>query len=157
MPLSMGKQQALNLFRGKRGGRRPGSGRKRIRSRGVAHRKREACSHRTPLHVNFKYRLRIRNKEFIRLLKKAVLNSRRKGLRIVHYSVQSNHCHFIVEAEDNEKLSSGMRSLTVTLAMGINQGKVQLERYHLHVLRSVRETKHAVHYVLFNEQKHTGS
>jgi ubiquinone biosynthesis protein Coq4 len=33
-------------------------------------------------------------------------------------------------------------------------GKVQVERYHLHVLKTKREVKHAVHYVAFNQQKH---
>ena len=71
-------------------------------------------------------------------------------------SVQSNHVHFILEADSNGILESGMRSLTVTLAKGINKGKVQLGRYHLHVLKTLRETKNNINYVLFNEQKHTG-
>ena len=33
-------------------------------------------------------------------------------------------------------------------------GRIQVARYHLHVLRCVRETKNALHYVLFNQQKH---
>jgi hypothetical protein len=48
-----------------------------------------------------------------------------------------------------------MRSLTVTLVKGINKGKVQLQRFHLHMLRSKRETKNAIHYVCHNEKKHT--
>jgi hypothetical protein len=47
-----------------------------------------------------------------------------------------------------------MRSLTVTFAMGLQKGRVQLERYHLHVLKGLRETKNALYYVLFNQQKH---
>ncbi|MES2526415.1 MAG: hypothetical protein V4598_04985 [Bdellovibrionota bacterium] len=47
-----------------------------------------------------------------------------------------------------------MRSLTITLAKGLQKGRVQMERYHLHVLRSVRETRNALHYVLLNQQKH---
>jgi hypothetical protein len=61
--------------------------------------------------------------------------------------------HFIIEADNNRILEAGMRSLTVTLAKGIKKGKVQLERYHLHVLKTIRETKNAIHYVLFNEQR----
>lgn len=138
------------------GGKRKGSGRKRIHSKGVAHRKREKVTRHKPTHINMKYKASIRNKEFLQILKRAILNSRKKGLRIIHYSVQSNHIHFIIEADDCTKLQSGMRSLTVTLVKGINKGKVQLQRYHLHVLKSVREAKNAVHYVCFNEQKHTG-
>jgi hypothetical protein len=152
----MSKQMSLNLHRGTWGGRRPNSGKKRIHSKGVAHRTRESVNQRQPLHVNFKYRVSIRNKEVLKILKRALLNSRTKGLRILHYSVQSNHMHFIIEADNNRILEAGMRSLTVTLAKGIKKGKVQLGRYHLHVLKTIRETKNAIHYVLFNEQKHSG-
>ncbi len=148
------KQLALNLSKGQRGGRRPGSGRKRIKSKGVAHREREEVSTRTPMHINFKYKAYIKNKRGLKLLKKAVMNARSHGLRIIHFSLQSNHIHLIVESESNEILTRGMRSLTVTFAKGLKKGKVQLERYHLHVLKSVRETKNAVKYVLFNQQKH---
>lgn len=148
------KQQNLNLFKGKRGGRRPGSGRKRIHSKGVAHRSREIVTGRTPLHINFKYRTIIKNKQCLKLLKKAILNARSHGLRIIHFSLQSNHVHLVVESETNEILTRGMRSLTVTFAKGLKKGKVQLERYHLHVLRNIRETRNAVLYVLFNKQKH---
>lgn len=148
------KQFNLNLYKGSRGGRRPGSGRKRIHSKGVAHREREKVSARTPLHINFKFRTQIRNKLCLKLLKRAILNSRTHGLRITHFSLQYNHIHLIVEAETNRILETGMRSLTVTFAKGLKMGKVQIERYHLHVLRSLRETRNAVLYVLFNRQKH---
>lgn len=147
----------LNLFKGKKGGRRPGSGRKRIHSKGVAHREREKIKPTTPLHINFKYKTYIKNKICLRLLKKAILNSRKHGLRIIHFSLQSNHVHLIVEAETNQILTKGMRSLTVTFAKGLDRGRVQLDRFHLHVLKSLRETKNAVHYVLFNSQKHGSS
>lgn len=148
------KQQLLNIYGGKRGGRRPGSGRKRIHSKGVAHRQRETVSKRTPMHINFKLRTQIKNKKCLSLLKKAILNARSHGLRVIHFSLQSNHIHLIIESDNNEVLTRGMRSLTVTFAKGLKAGKVQLERYHLHVLRSLRETKNAVNYVLFNQQKH---
>lgn len=150
------KQIKLDLYKGSWGGRRPGSGRKRIHSPGVAHRRRDKITSRTPAHVNFKYSIQIKNKEFLPILKRGILNSRKKGLRILHYSVQSNHIHFIIEADNNEILSNGMRSLTVTLVKGIDKGKIQLDYYHLHILRSRMETWNAVRYVVFNEQKHTG-
>lgn len=147
-------QLRLNLDKGRRAGRRRGCGRKRIHSKGVAHRGREKVSAKTPLHINFKYRTQIRSKENLRLLKRAILNSRKQGLRIVHFSMQSNHIHLIVESVSNGVLTRGMRSLTITMAKGLGKGKVQLERYHLHVLRSVREAKNAVMYVCFNKQRH---
>ena len=148
------KQLSLNIYKGQRGGRRPNSGRKRLQSKGVAHRIREHVNHRTPMHINFKFRKAIRNKDCLKLLKRAILNSRRHGLRVIHFSLQHNHIHLIVEAETNHILTRAMRSLTVTFAKGLKQGRVQIERYHLHVLKSIRETRNVIHYVVFNKQKH---
>lgn len=148
------KQLALNLYQGVRGGRRPGSGRKRVHSRGVAHRSRDKIKLRTPMHINFKYRAYIKNKECLRLLKRAIVNSRAMGLRVIHFSMQTNHIHLIVEAENNEILTRGMRSLTITFAKGLKKGQVQMQRYHLHVLKTLQEARNAIQYVLFNQQKH---
>lgn len=65
------KQINLNLYQGTHGGRRPGSGRKRQKSAGVSHRTRAQVSSKTPLHINFKYRASIRNKDTLKLLKRA--------------------------------------------------------------------------------------
>jgi REP element-mobilizing transposase RayT len=151
----MKKQLEINLFTGKCGGRRPGAGRKRIHSKGVSHLKRETVTKRTPQHINFKFNCSIRNKDSLKLLKRSIQNAQKMGLKIIHFSLQSNHIHLITEAENNEILTKGMRALTITFAKGLNKGRVQLERYHLHVLKSLREIKNAVQYVLFNEQKHT--
>lgn len=136
------------------GGKRKGSGRKRIRSKGVAHRNREKVTRHTPLHINFKFKTTIKNKFCLRLLKRAIVNARAFGLRVIHFSLQHNHIHLIIEADNNDILTTGMRSLTITFAKGLKIGKVQVERYHLHVLKSIRETKNAINYVLFNKQKH---
>lgn len=144
----------FNLFKGQHGGRRPGCGRKRIHSRGVSHRRREFVTRRTPLHINFRYRKSIRNKEALRVLKRAILNARKKGLSVIHFSMQSNHIHLIAEVENNQTLTQGMRSLTITFAKGLKEGRIQVQRYHLHVLRSLGETRNAAFYVLFNQQKH---
>lgn len=148
------RQMQLNLDRGRHGGRRTGSGRKRIHSKGVAHRTREKVSSRTPCHVNFKFRCNIKNKFALRLLKRAIVRARSTGLRIIHFSLQSNHVHLIIEPVSKDILTKGMRSLTITFAKGLQKGKVQVERYHLHVLRTVKEARNAAFYVLFNNQKH---
>lgn len=149
-------QMKLDLFKGQHGGRRLGAGRKRLHSPGVAHRTREKVKSRYPLHINFKVRLQIRNKQALSLLKRAIINARGQGLRIIHFSLQSNHVHLIVEAADNALLTKGMRSLTITFAKGLKKGRIQMERYHLHVLKSLKEAHNAVKYVLLNQQKHSG-
>ena len=150
----MTKQLQLNLDQGNRGGRRLNSGRKRLHSKGVAHRTRDVVTKRTPVHVNFKYKTHIRNKQCLKLLKRAIVNARGYGLRIIHFSMQHNHIHLILEPVSNDIMTRGMRSLTITFAKGLKAGKVQLERYHLHVLRTKREAINARNYVLFNKQKH---
>lgn len=147
-------QTKMKLSGGRWGGLRSKAGRKRVRSKGVAHTERAKVSMRTPLHVNFKYKIPVRNKDTLKLLKKAIQNARKHGLKVLHYSFQQNHIHLILEAESNPILTKGMRSLTITFAKGLQKGRVQIERYHLHVLKSVKETKCAIHYVLFNQQKH---
>ena len=150
----MAKQLNINRCKGKHGGRRAGSGRRRIHSKGVSHRIRETVTQRTPVHVNFKFRTQIRNKACLKLLKRAIVNARGYGLKVIHFSMQHNHIHLILEPGSNEMLTLGMRSLTITFAKGLKIGKVQLERYHLHVLKTRREAVNARNYVLFNKQKH---
>lgn len=147
-------QTKMNLNGGGWGGLRRNAGRKKIRSQGVAHNTREKVSVRNPLHVNFKYRISVRNKLTLKLLKRSIQNARSHGLRVLHFSFQSNHVHLVLESTDNKTLTKGMRSLTITFAKGLKKGKVQVERYHLHVLKTLKEVKHAVHYVLFNQQRH---
>lgn len=147
-------QIKMKLNGGNWGGLRNKAGRKRIHSAGVAHQKRQKVSERTPLHVNFKYSIHLRNKQTLKLLKRAIQNARSHGLKVLHYSFQSNHIHLIIEAIDNKILTKGMRSLTITFAKGIKKGSIQIQRYHLHVLKTVKEVKHALYYVLFNQQRH---
>jgi hypothetical protein len=91
----MKKQLEINLFTGKHGGRRPGAGRRRIHSKGVSHLKREAVTKRTPQHINFKFNCSIRNKDSLKLLKRSIKNAQKMGLKIIHFSLQSNHIHLI--------------------------------------------------------------
>lgn len=87
-------------------------------------------------------------------MKRSIQNARSHGLRVLHFSLESNHVHLILEAANNFILTKGMRSLTITFSKGVEKGRIQIERYHLHVLKTLRETKNAIHYVLFNHQKH---
>lgn len=144
----------MHLKLNSHGGKRDGAGRKRKKSRGVSHEVREKVTSRTPLHINFRYRRHVRNKDTLKLLKRAISNGRKHGLKVLHFSFQHNHVHLIIEASSNEILTKGMRSLTITFAKNLKKGRIQNERYHLHVLKSFREARNAIHYVLFNEQKH---
>jgi len=85
----------------------------------------------------------------------------RFGFRLVHYSVQGNHLHLLVEVQDRRALSRGMKGLGVRIARGLNRvmrrrGAVLDDRYHEHVLRTPTEVRHARHYLLQNARKHYG-
>ena len=83
----------------------------------------------------------------------------RFGFRLVHFSVQKDHFHLIAEAPDGKALARGLQGLAIRLAKGINRGlgrkgRVFRDRYHLHVLRTPREVRHALSYVLNNAVRH---
>src|SRR5439155_22992404 len=72
---------------------------------------------------------------------------------------QQNHLHFLVEIEDESALSHGMKGLLVRVARSLNrlwgrQGAVFADRYHARALRSPREVRTALVYVLQNARKH---
>jgi len=77
----------------------------------------------------------------------------------VHFSVQGNHAHFIVEAPDAETLDRAMKGLEVRMVRALNKvmgrkGAVFSDRYHAHLLASPREAANAVRYVLENWKVH---
>lgn len=83
----------------------------------------------------------------------------RHGVRIVHFSAQTNHVHLLAEARDERALARGMQGLAVRVARGLNRlwertGRVLADRYHSRILRSPREVRYALAYVLLNAKKH---
>jgi REP element-mobilizing transposase RayT len=79
--------------------------------------------------------------------------------RICHFSVQSNHVHLLVGAEDRQALSRGVQGLAIRLARSVNRavrrsGRVWADRYHRHDLTTPREVRDAIVYVLNNVKKH---
>jgi hypothetical protein len=69
---------------------------------------------------------------------------RQLGFPLVHYSVQGNHVHLLVEANDEKALSKGMNGLGTRIARRLNRvmgrkGKVLDDRYHGHILRTPTE------------------
>jgi REP element-mobilizing transposase RayT len=87
---------------------------------------------------------------------------RRRRFRVVHFSVQSNHLHLIVEATSKAALSRGMQGLASGLARRINRhlgrrGALFVDRYHAHALGSPTEVRRALIYVLNNHLKHNAS
>lgn len=98
----------------------------------------------------------LRSRRSFRVLSQAFAGGcDRRGFRLVHFSVQGNHLHLVVEAPDEERLSRGLQGLAVRIARRLNRmmgrkGRVFADRYHGHVLRTPSEVARAVAYVLGN-------
>ena len=145
------------------GGGRSGAGRKRISPRpNVPHRVRSPFRKGT-LHVTLRLRREVwnlRTHRCFRALRRAFERGcERFGFRLVHFSVQGNHIHLIVEAPDAVALGRAMKGLEVRMARSLNRvmdrrGPVFADRYHANLLPSPRQTWNAVRYVLENWAVH---
>jgi REP element-mobilizing transposase RayT len=92
-------------------------------------------------------------------LRRDFARASRASFRVIHFSVQSNHVHLLVEANDRMALSRGVAGLSIRLARSVNRalarrGQVWSDRYHARALRTPREMRHALVYVLMNFKKH---
>jgi hypothetical protein len=148
------------------GGARPGAGRPRTRSKPeVPHGRRPAVDAQQPLHVTVRVASglpSLREQVLLAKVRGALRGGKERfGLRVVHYSVQTNHMHLIVEARSRRALTRGMRGLGVRVARAINSslgrtGCVIGERYHARALATPRAVRTALSYVLLNAARHAG-
>jgi REP element-mobilizing transposase RayT len=165
IPVSKAKPPAQTELHFKtRGGHRENAGRPRSRT-GVSHGKRPHLASRHPVHVTLKVRPdlpTLRSRPTLRVFWRAACAAREKSrsaARLVHYSVQHDHVHLLVEAPDREALSRGIQGLAIRLARGINKelgrtGRVFADRYHARTLRTPLEVRRALAYVLLNARRH---
>lgn len=147
-----------------RGGPREGAGRPPVGRRGIVHHVRRGPIKRSfPVHVTVRVRdeiPRLRVKRFLVDFRRSLRQACDQGsFRVVHYSVQNDHLHLLVEAADKRALGVGMKSVSTRIARAVNRvfgrrGPVLLGRYHVRVLTSRREVRNALRYVLLNARKH---
>jgi hypothetical protein len=83
----------------------------------------------------------------------------RGDFRVIHYALQGDHAHVIVEARSKRALANGMNSIGARLARAVNRvtgrrGPVLDGRYHGRVLGTPREVRRALAYVLLNARRH---
>jgi putative transposase len=154
----------------KKGGARRGAGRPRTRPHpglvgpGVPHVVRPEFATRYPLHVTHRVAPGVgylRSHRFVQAIHTSLkAAAEHLGMRVVHYSIQGNHLHLLVEAEGSAALSRGMQGLSIRIARRVNaadkrQGKVFVDRYHAVILKSPRQVANARRYVLDNYRHHT--
>ncbi len=153
------------------GGRRAGAGRPKKAAKDrtfVAHHARPAHKKRHPTHVTLRARSELptfRSQRIQRMLRGILerqLHRRayRLDFQVVHYSIQSNHLHLIVEASDTRSMRAGVSGLVIAFAKRLNEllerltGKVWGDRYHSRELTTPSEVRRALVYVLQNVRKH---
>jgi putative transposase len=157
-------QLDLDFRAEKRGGLRKGAGRKPAPERKdfVKHLPRPRHEEETPVHVVVRVRRDVpylRTERIFAVLRAMFARASEKGLRLLHFSVQANHLHMIVEATDGETLGRGMQRLLSRIALAINgvarrRGKVFRDRYFRQDLTSPTQVRNALIYVMFNVRKH---
>ena len=165
---SVGRQIELRFRQW--GGKRRNAGRPpRGATPGVAHLARRIVAGRRPVHVTMRVveglpSLRERVLGAVVLGALADARGGRVGarFRVVHFSVQSNHLHLVVEADDATSLARGAGGLATRIAMRVNgalgrRGRVFADRFHARELRTPAEVRRALVYVLRNAAKHSGA
>jgi REP element-mobilizing transposase RayT len=151
------------------GGKRKGAGRKPARPGrpNVPHRVRGRHRAAQPVHVTLRARAglpSLRHVGIFRELREAVRAARKSpavgdAFRVVEFSVQDDHAHFIIEAPNQDVLSRGMRGLAIRLARAVNRaigirGPVWGDRYDARELTVPLMVRNAIVYVLMNVRKH---
>lgn len=144
------------------GGRRAGAGRKRRGARpNVPHRTRPTLDARHPVHLTLRagaLPASLRDPRAFPALRSALAFST-GALRILHFSVQHDHLHLLVETDVPMRFARAVQGLEVRIARAVNRalgrrGAVFADRYHARALRTPREVRHALVYVLQNWRKH---
>jgi REP element-mobilizing transposase RayT len=160
------KQLKLEFRRkSRRGGKRDNAGRKPKGDKaGVSHAKRPPLPSGKPVHVTTKLcddMPPLRRRKVWQKLREAFWGVYgRAGFRIVHFSVQHNHIHLIIEACGKEALSRGVQAFKIRFANAINaflgreKGTVFADRYYMHILRTPTEVRNGLAYVLLNGRRH---
>ena len=146
------------------GGKRENAGRKPAGPRRrVAHVTRPATTFRFPVHVTKRVRAdvaRLRNFELCNVLRRAFVHGCNKdAFRICQFSIQGNHIHMVCEAKDARSLAAGVQAWAVRVARGLNRvlgrdGSVFADRYHCEVIKSPRQTRAVLCYVMQNARRH---
>jgi REP element-mobilizing transposase RayT len=146
------------------GGKREGAGRPPKGKRaGAPHKRRPWHDRNHPVHVTVRVVERVgrlRRRDGYRAIRRAMIRSwEREDFRICQFSIQGNHIHMIVEADDAKALARGMQGFEISCAKHLNgalgkRGQVFADRYHPVVLATPQQVRNALSYVLNNWRKH---
>jgi REP element-mobilizing transposase RayT len=136
---------------------------------GEKHERREVFRLGTPVHVVLRVAPAIgglrKHKTYAALREALLVAARRDNFRVVHISIQSKHVHLLVEASDRIALARGMQGFQISAAKRLNaavtkpgekrrRGVVFTDRYHVQLIKSPKQARHCLSYVLNNWRHH---
>jgi putative transposase len=131
----------------------------------VPHMVRPHHDYRHPIHVTMRRatgRSSLRKELTYAAIKAQIARAVQRGVRVIHYSIQHDHVHLIIEAADRVRASRDMQLLFSRLALETNRverrhGKLFADRHHRRPLTTPREMRNCLVYVMFNDRKHASS
>ena len=144
------------------GGARKGAGRKRRGRPSVPHTTRPRIDPHYPVQVTIRATPGLpsfRSPHVFGALRRAIARASVDRFRIIHFSIQQDHGHFIVEGDEPRRARGGVHGLAIRLALAVNRalgrkGKVIGDRYHARPLTTPRQMRTSLVYVLLNFRKH---
>ncbi|HEX9295059.1 MAG TPA: transposase [Polyangiaceae bacterium] len=145
------------------GGKREGAGRKpKPGGPGVSHGTRLDHDPRHPVRITLRAAKDVpslRNPAVFQEIRRAIAETVRAWFRVVHFSVQADHVHLLVEANDKICLSRGITGFSIRVARTINavlrrSGRVWSDRYDACPLRTPGEVRQGLVDVLMNWKRH---
>lgn len=149
------------------GGRRAGAGRKPAKKNVglLPHVVRPAFDRYVPVHITMRATKgvpRMRAESVMTVIYEEIARASAKGFRLIDFSVQEDHLHLLAEADGDAALSRGMQRLASRIARRVNmlvgrRGKFWRERYHRRDLRTPKQFRNALVYVVMNFRKHAAA
>src|SRR3954465_8275660 len=144
------------------GGARKGAGRKPRGRPSMPHVTRPKVDPRFPVQVTIRATPglpSLRSPRVFGALRGAVARASVDRFRVIHFSIQQHHAHFIVEGDEARRARGGVHGLAIRLALAVNRvlgrkGKVVGDRYHARPLTTPRQMRTSMVYVLLNFRKH---
>jgi putative transposase len=142
--------------------KKPGPKRREDRADFLGHVARPTHNERHPVLVTIRCVVAapsLRSELVARTISTQITFAIRRGVRVVHYTIQDNHLHLIVEASNKTELARGLQRVFSRIAFEVNRvakrhGRLFRERHHREALTTPTHTRRALVYVLFNGRKH---
>src|SRR5687768_4246960 len=129
------------------GGKRKGAGRKPKGARAmVTHAVRPYHESGHPVLITERFARDLpsmRRDDHVEAIADCIGRAHSRTFRVIHFSIQGDHLHLVVESGSKTSLARGMQGLKIRVARRINamlgrSGRVFVDRYHARALQSPR-------------------